>query len=65
MKNNIPLGDNKWYMYNLKTDPGETKDISKTYPEKFQAMMTAYQAYAKLVGVIEIEAGYSSIHKEF
>ncbi|NJL76124.1 MAG: hypothetical protein HC892_15015 [Saprospiraceae bacterium] len=60
VKNNIPLGDNKWYMYNLKTDPGETKDISKDFPEKFQAMRTAYDAYAKSVGAIEMEEGYAA-----
>ena len=60
VKNNIPLGDNKWYMYNLKTDPGETKDISKTFPEKFKELMDAYNKYAKSVGVIEMEKGYSA-----
>jgi len=60
VKNNIPLGDNKWYLYNLKTDPGETKDISKTLPVKFNAMMKAYNEYAKSVGVIEMEEGYSA-----
>ncbi len=60
VKNNIPLGDNKWYMYNLKTDPGETKDISKSFPDKFQAMKASYDAYAKAVGVIEMKEGYSA-----
>jgi len=60
VKNNIPLGDNKWYMYNLKTDPGETADISKNDPEKFQAMKAAYDGYAKAVGAIEMEEGYSA-----
>jgi len=60
VKNNIPLGDNKWYMYNLKTDPGETKDIAKVFPEKFNALMEAYNEYAKSVGVIEMEEGYSA-----
>ncbi len=48
------------YMYNLKTDPGETKDISKTFPEKFNVLMEAYDEYAKSVGVIEMEEGYSA-----
>ncbi len=60
VKNNIPLGDNKWYMYNLKTDPGETKDIAKLFPEKFNELMRAYNEYAKSVGVIEMEEGYSA-----
>ncbi len=60
VRNNIPLGDNKWYMYNLKTDPGETNDISNSFPEKFQAMKAAYDTYAKSVGVIEMKEGYSA-----
>ncbi len=60
VKNNIPLGDNKWYMYNLKSDPGETKDIAKTFPEKFNELINAYDKYAKSVGVIEMEEGYSA-----
>ena len=60
VKNNIPLGDNKWYMYNLKTNPGETKDISKAFPEEFNELMSAYDKYAKSVGVIEMEEGYSA-----
>ena len=60
VKNNIPLGDNKWYMYNLKIDPGETKDLAKVFPEKFKELMRAYTEYAKSVGVIEMEKGYSA-----
>ncbi len=60
VKNNIPLGDGIWYMYNLKIDPGETKDISKTNSAKFQAMLEAYDEYAKAVGVIEMEEGYAA-----
>jgi len=60
VRNNIPLGDNKWYMYNLKNDPGETQDISNSFPEKFQAMKAAYDTYAKSVGVIEMKEGYSA-----
>lgn len=60
VKNNIPLGDNKWYMYNLKTDPGETKDLAQAFPEKFKELMKAYNKYAKSVGVIEMKEGYSA-----
>lgn len=60
VKNNIPLGDNQWYMYNLKTDPGETKNISQDFPEKFEQMKAAYYKYAKAVGVVEMEEGYSA-----
>ncbi len=60
VKNNIPLGDNKWYVYNLKTNPGETEDIFTNYPEEFQEMLAAYDTCAKSVGVIEMEEGYAA-----
>ncbi len=60
VKNNIPLGDNKWHLYNLKNDPGETKDLAKANPEKFKELRNAYDEYAKSVGVIEMEEGYSA-----
>jgi arylsulfatase/uncharacterized sulfatase len=60
VKNNIPLGDNQWYLYNLENDPGETQDIKAENPELFQKMLAAYEAYAKSVGVLEMPEGYSA-----
>jgi len=60
VKNNIPLGDQTWHLYHLKTDPGETRDLAEQEPERFQAMMVAYDAYAQDVGVIEMPEGYSA-----
>lgn len=60
VKNNIPLGDNTWHLYNLKTDPGETRDLAEQEPERFQTMIAAYDAYAQRVGVIEMPEGYSA-----
>ena len=60
VKNNIPLGDQTWHLYDLKTDPGETRDLAEQEPERFQAMVAAYDAYAQDVGVIEMPEGYSA-----
>jgi len=60
VKNNIPLGDQTWHLYHLKTDPGETRDLAEQEPERFQAMMAAYDAYAQAVGVIEMPEDYSA-----
>lgn len=60
VKNNIPLGDSTWHLYNLKTDPGETRDLAVQEPKRFQSMVTAYDAYAQKVGVIEMPEGYSA-----
>lgn len=61
VRNNIPLGDGKWRMYNLVTDPGETQDISSENLLMFQTMLSAYQAYAEEVGVQQMYEGYSPV----
>lgn len=61
VKNNIPLGDNTWHLYHLISDPGETNDLAAAQPALFQKMLSAYQAYAKTVGVIQMPEGYSAV----
>lgn len=58
VRNNIPLGDGQWRMYNLVLDPGETQDISGDNPLMFQKMLSAYEAYAVEVGVLQMYEGY-------
>jgi len=60
VKNNIPLGDMEWHLYNLKNDPSELNDLAKKEPKRFQKMLAAYQTYAKNVGVLEMPEGYSA-----
>ncbi|MEL7161122.1 MAG: arylsulfatase, partial [Bacteroidota bacterium] len=60
LKNNIPLGDTRWHLYHPASDPGEIHDLASQEPALFQKMLSAYQAYAKEVGVIEMPAGYSA-----
>ncbi|NJO00619.1 MAG: sulfatase-like hydrolase/transferase [Bacteroidia bacterium] len=36
VKNNIPLGDSEWHMYNLVNDPLERNNLVKSNPELFQ-----------------------------
>ena len=55
-----PVGDNQWRLYNIKTDPGETSDLSATSPDKKSELIADYQAYAARIGVLEMPAGYDS-----
>ncbi len=61
VKNNIPLGDTEWHLYNLMTDPTETNDLAKSEAKQFQKMLSAYERYAKEVGVIQMPEGYSAV----
>ena len=58
VKNNIPIGDNSWHMYDLSADPGETNDIASSNAVLFQKMLSEYQDYEAEVGVISMPNGY-------
>lgn len=60
VRNLAPTGDGKWRLYDLKNDPGETRDLSAAEPERFEAMMADYRAYAKANGVLDMPAGYTA-----
>jgi arylsulfatase/uncharacterized sulfatase len=60
VKNNIPLGDTKWHLYNLENDPSETNDLAQQEPERLQKMLAAYEDYARNVGVLDMPEGYSA-----
>jgi arylsulfatase A-like enzyme len=50
----LPYSDAKWRLYHLASDPGETRDLSAEEPQRFQAMLADYQAYARDVGVLAL-----------
>ena len=62
-RNNPPYGDGQWRLYNLKKDPGETQDLTKTRPQLFDSLMSDYVDYAKDVGVLEMPEDYNAIHE--
>jgi arylsulfatase len=47
-----PYGSGKWQLYNLAEDPGETRDLSQEQPAVLQRLKTAWDRYAKDVGVV-------------
>ncbi len=60
VRNLAPTGDGKWRLYNLRNDPGETRDLAAAMPDRFAAMLADYRAYAKANGVLEMPAGYTA-----
>ena len=47
-----PFGNGTWELFDLSTDPGETKDLSGVEADRLQTMITAHERYAEEVGVI-------------
>jgi hypothetical protein len=46
------FGHRTWKLYNVIEDPGETRDLSKEQPAILQELQTAWNQYAKDVGVV-------------
>ncbi len=56
---NMPhVGDGRWRLYNLRVDPGETRDLASQDPQRFADMLAAYDAYAERNGVLPLPEGY-------
>ncbi|KAH8892791.1 arylsulfatase [Thozetella sp. PMI_491] len=47
-----PYGPEKWQLFNILDDPGETKDLAEELPEKMSHMVALYEEYCKVNGVI-------------
>ena len=54
-----PVGDNKWRLYNIVTDPGETDDLSRRMPKRLQEMLDHYQDYVRKNAVLPLPENYN------
>ncbi len=59
VKNLPPVGDGAWHLYDLRTDPGETRDLQAQMPDAFKTLQSDYAAYASTHGVLPMPEGYS------
>jgi len=59
--NRGPVGDNKWHLFNIVSDPGETEDLATVMPERLQRMLDHYQHYSAANGVLPVAQGYDQI----
>ncbi|UCG71546.1 MAG: arylsulfatase [Chromatiales bacterium] len=50
-----PYGAGTWQLFNVVEDPGESKDLAETMPEKLEDLKAAWDDYASEVGVIPAE----------
>lgn len=50
-----PYGPNEWKLYDLATDPGETRDLSEEMPDLLKELINEWDNYVKDVGVVLLE----------
>ncbi|MFN5825045.1 MAG: sulfatase-like hydrolase/transferase, partial [Sphingomonadales bacterium] len=65
VKNLPPYGDGRWRLYDILSDPGETRDLSAAMPARFAQMQADYAAFAKANGVLPMPPGYSAPQQIF
>ncbi len=56
--NRSPLGGDRWRLFNIVEDPGESHDLATELPGRFQRMLSAYERYAQDNMVLPIPPGY-------
>ena len=54
-----PMGDGEWRVFDLHTDPGETRDLSLDRPALLDKMLGHYATWSQDMGVIEMPEGYT------
>jgi arylsulfatase A-like enzyme len=47
-----PAGPGAWQLYDLAADPGETKDLARSHPDRLAALLSAWQRYVVETGVV-------------
>jgi arylsulfatase len=52
IRHDPPVGDGKWQLINLAEDPTETNNVADQHPDTMKKLISAYDAYAKDVGVV-------------
>ncbi len=61
-----PFGSDKWELFNVKKDPGETKDLSKELPEIYEQLIHDWAVYVAETGLVEVtrKISYSEAYDE-
>ena len=52
-------GDGEWHLYNIVSDPAESQPIEDQDPQRFEAMMALYRAYAEEHGIVSVEEDWN------
>jgi arylsulfatase/uncharacterized sulfatase len=60
VRNLPPTGDGRWQLFDIRRDPGETRDLSAAMPARFAEMQADYAAWARANAVLDMPAGYTA-----
>lgn len=58
VRNGPPVGDGQWRLFDLRSDPGEARDLSAAQSQRAAAMRADYEAWARAHGVLPMPEGF-------
>ncbi|MCF6226911.1 MAG: hypothetical protein L3J22_11515, partial [Xanthomonadales bacterium] len=53
------FGDGKWHLYNVVSDPSESKPLEADQPEKLAAMIALYETHKAKNNIIEVDKDWN------
>lgn len=56
-----PRGPQRWELFNITTDPGETTDLTEEQPDLLKEMLQLWEEYRKEVGVVGLAGEYEQV----
>jgi len=57
--NRAGQNETQWHLFNIKTDPGETKDLAQEQPNLLAEMLADYENYVQVNNVLPLPEGYN------
>jgi arylsulfatase/uncharacterized sulfatase len=57
--NRFEQNESEWHLYNIKSDPGETKDLMNELPDLFAEMLLDYEVWEEANDVLPMPEGYN------
>jgi arylsulfatase len=58
-----PFGTGGWELFDLYKDPGETRNLADTHPERLSAMRDAWEEFARDNGVFDHQGHFDAIYR--
>jgi arylsulfatase/uncharacterized sulfatase len=58
VRNQPPVGNGEWQLFNIARDPGETRDLRAVQPEEFARLLDAYRRFERDENVLPLPEGY-------
>lgn len=55
-------GDGQWHLYDIRNDPGETRPLDATQPERLKRMVATYERFAQEKGLVPVADNWSPWH---